>query len=91
MMMLSNSLHWPNKIGAHRKAAHPSPMGRRHWSAQRCAKQQKVSCKKCEVPGPAGRVYRCAPAKSRTVVRRVTDLPTVLRCIIFLFRAPHAP
>ena len=42
--MLSNSLslHWPNKIGAHRKAAHPSPMGRRHWSAQRCAEQQKV-------------------------------------------------
>ena len=28
MMMLSNSLQWPNKIGAQRKAAHPSPMGR---------------------------------------------------------------
>ena len=41
-MMLSNSLQWPNKIGAQRKAAHPSPMGRRQWSAQRCAEQQKV-------------------------------------------------
>ena len=37
MMMLSNSLQWPNKIGAQRKAAHPSPMGRRQWSAQRTA------------------------------------------------------
>ena len=42
MMMLSNSLQWANKFGAQRKAAHPSPMGRRQWSAQRCAEQQKV-------------------------------------------------
>ena len=41
-MMLSNSLQWANKFGAQRKAAHPSPMGRRQWSAQRCAEQQKV-------------------------------------------------
>ena len=42
MMMLSNSLQWANKFGAQRKAAHPSPMGRRQWSAQRCAEQQQV-------------------------------------------------
>ena len=42
MMMLSNSPQWANKFGAQRKAAHPSPMGRRQWSAQRCAEQQKV-------------------------------------------------
>ena len=48
MMMLSNSLQWANTFGAQRKvccAAHPSPMrdmGRRQWSAQRRAEQQKV-------------------------------------------------
>ena len=43
-----------------RKAAHPSPMGRRQWSAQRRAEQQKVAIISCcdsiqkTPPGPPG-------------------------------------
>ena len=34
MMMLSNSLQWPNKIGAQRKAAHPWADGIGRLSAE---------------------------------------------------------
>ena len=80
MMMLSNSLQWPNKIGAQRKAAHPSSMGRLHWSAQRCAEQQKV--RKFGDQLDAYPSNGCAPTESPTVVRRVTDLPTVLPTLV---------
>ena len=70
MLMLSNSLQWANKVGAQRKAAHPSPMGRGSgWLSA------ALSSKKCESSRTTWTRNGCAPAKSPTATTCLRDVP----------------
>ena len=82
MLLLSNSLQWPNKIGAQRKAAHPSPMGRlgtrtRHSAFRLRSRSGSAAGKSAKVRG--------AWTRTRTRVRvTVTNRIYILPCLVFM-------